>query len=286
MPSIEDNLRLWDGTYEWPNAGDEWSSAWGGTDRMWRATIYPRIKHMLPVKTILEIAPGFGRCTEYLKGYCERLIVVDLSPRCIEACKNRFARDSHIEYHVNDGKSLDMIPDRSIDFVFSFDSLVHAQADVMETYVRQLGSKLKATGSGFIHHSNLGCYRGIGLLSRYAKKIGPLHRRLLRAGLIVDPVWRGDDMTAEMFNYFCERNNLRCVCQELINWANHRYLIDAFSIFTANTKLEVTRIVNRNPGFMEEVRQSWLRAGEMSNMQSAGSGFPCAGSAAESKVSL
>ena len=86
---------------------------------------------------------------------------MDLSSKCIESCKQRFAYASHISYHINDGRSLDMIENRSIDFVFSFDSLVHAEADVLESYLDQLSNKLKPHGVGLIHHSNLLQYREV-----------------------------------------------------------------------------------------------------------------------------
>ncbi len=49
-----------------------------------------------------------------------------------------------------------MIPDRKIDFAFSFDSLVHADEVAMQSYVSQLGLKLKKDGVAFIHHLTLG----------------------------------------------------------------------------------------------------------------------------------
>ena len=64
---------------------------------------------------MLELAPGFGRATQYLKELCDRLIVVDLSERCIAACRERFAAAHNIEYHINDGTSLAMVPERAID---------------------------------------------------------------------------------------------------------------------------------------------------------------------------
>ena len=42
---------------------------------------------------------------------------------------------------------------------FSFDSLVHAEADVLQSYVSELASKLSPNGVGFIHHSNIGAFR-------------------------------------------------------------------------------------------------------------------------------
>src|SRR5687767_243949 len=129
MPSVEENLRVWKDRYNWEQGGEEWSASWGSAEAQWYGTVYPRIHSFVPAQRILEIAPGFGRWTQMLKGHCQQLTVVDLSERCIEACKRRFQADDHITYHVNDGKSLAMIPDNSIDFVFSFDLLVHVEED-------------------------------------------------------------------------------------------------------------------------------------------------------------
>jgi len=109
LATAKENKELWDGTYNWKDQGHEWSVAWGGADMEWYGTILPRLHAFVPTGTILEIAPGFGRWTFYLKDLCERLIVVDLSSKCIDACRKKFASCSHIDYHVNDGYSLDMI---------------------------------------------------------------------------------------------------------------------------------------------------------------------------------
>ena len=121
MPTVEKNLQQWNARYAWAQQGDEWSASWGGAEAQWLGAILPRIRAFVPTNTILEIAPGFGRWTNYLKDHCNRLIVVDLTASCIQACQQRFASSSHITYHVNDGISLAMIPDGAIDFVFSFD---------------------------------------------------------------------------------------------------------------------------------------------------------------------
>ncbi len=91
MPSSQKNLRTWSETYTWSRGGDEWSDRWGGTEYLWSQILFPRISQFIPAHTILEIAPSFGRCTDYLKNYCDQLVVVDLSPRCIEDCKKRFS---------------------------------------------------------------------------------------------------------------------------------------------------------------------------------------------------
>jgi len=177
----------------------------------------------------LEIAPGRGRWTSFLRQYCKRLEVVDLSPSCIEDCKTRFASTSHIKYHVNDGKSLDMIGDSSIDLLVTFDSLVHAERDVVEAYLRQFPRILKPDGVGVIHHSNFG---------EYAPK--------------ASPHWRATTMTAQLFADICASAGLRCVGQELVNWGGDD-LSDCISTFTQRgSRFDRPNVVIRNAKFMEE----------------------------------
>jgi 2-polyprenyl-3-methyl-5-hydroxy-6-metoxy-1,4-benzoquinol methylase len=223
MPSIADNFDCWNSTYNWSDQEEEWATNYpGGSKTMWYSIIYPRIHHYLPTGTILEIAPGMGRWTQYLKGVCDNLVVVDLSPKCIETCRQRFAADKNISYHANDGKSLAMVNDRSIDFVFSFDSLVHVEADVIKSYVDQLATKLKSEGVGFLHHSNLKDY------ARYLRLPGRL-RTLIG---YTTTSWRAPSVNAELFASLCESAGLKCISQELVNWDTHRgFLIDTFSIF-------------------------------------------------------
>lgn len=226
--------------YALSQAGDEWSYAWGGTDNLWNKTIYPRIKLNLPADHILEIAPGFGRITQYLASLCKTLTVVDLTPRCIEACKERFKDYRHIRYFVNDGKSLEMIADNSIDFVFSWDSLVHAESDVLRSYLLQLSRKLKEGGAGFLHHSNVGAYKNpdTGQLS------------------VVNKHWRATSMSAELFRQYCKEAGLICVTQEIIGWGGE-ILNDCFSFFIKDSSYSgPDTIVNELPDFMREADEA------------------------------
>ncbi len=240
MPTVEQNLEKWDDDHNWIDEGDEWSASWGGTENLWWWVLYPRIIKFLKVKTILEIAPGHGRITKYLKNNCEKLIVVDLSPKCIEACKKKFSNDKNIEYYVNDGKSLDMLKDRSIDFVISFDSMVHVEKEVLNSYLTQLGKKMTPNGIGFIHHSNLAMYSHIG--NKYLS---------IKPPFLVRKHWRARTMSSKLFRNYCEKAGLNCLSQELINWGcNH--LNDTFSIFTVkDSKFCKTYTEIKNYDFMK-----------------------------------
>ncbi len=227
MPSTEWNLSKWNDRYHWDDGGDAWSLAWGNVEMQWQSTLRPRIHRFVPTGRILEIGPGHGRWTAFLKDLCDELVVVDLSPRCIDACKKRFGETGNIRYFVNDGSSLEMIEDDSVDFVFSFDSLVHVEADVISDYLDQLARKIRKEGAGFIHHSNAGAYSTYFKILKLARPVKPL-LRLARLGTKLHS--RGLSMTAAKFRQEAETAGLRCLSQEIINW-DSRLLIDCISVF-------------------------------------------------------
>lgn len=214
MPSIEDNISCWGHNYDWAKEGDEWSGSWGGTSYLWYGTIFPRIMSCIPAGTIVEIAPGYGRCTQYLITLCHNLHVVDLNKNCIDHCKNRFSRYNSVRYHVNNGKTLEMIPDGSADFIFSWDSLVHCESDILESYIGEFARIIKPNGFGFIHHSNIGQYFNNSL-----KKMECENNHA-----------RAETMSAPLFREYCNKNGLLCINQEVVNWGGS-ILNDCFSVF-------------------------------------------------------
>ena len=252
MPTVEDNRTCWDDGYAWSDEGDEWSRWWGTPDRQWHWSLVPRIRAFVPTGTVLEIGPGFGRWTSYLRGLCDRLVVVDISESCIEACRKRFAGDAHIAYHVNDGRSLSMVPDGSVDFVFSFDSLVHAEMDVLRAYLDQLPGKLAPDGVAFLHHSNAGSYRRHFALVSRATRLGlPVAKAPL---LDACDQWRAHTVTAAAVRDHATAAGLRCLSQELVNWGTRR-LIDAFTVLAPEGSRWPARAdLVRNRDFMREAR--------------------------------
>ena len=79
MPSIQENVKAWGNSQRWIRAmeGNKWSLSWGNAEMQWYGTLVPRIQKystnsdkVLHVDSILEIAPGYGRWTEYFRTYC------------------------------------------------------------------------------------------------------------------------------------------------------------------------------------------------------------------------
>ena len=282
MPTVEWNKKVWDKTYSWNQAGDEWSGDWGGSESQWYGSLLPRIHKFLPAGSILEIGPGYGRWTKYLAEQCVKLVLVDISESCIEACRERFKSYEHIEYYANDGFSLERIDDNSLDVVFSFDSLVHAEIDVMSGYLGQISKKLTKNGVGIIHHSNLCQYKYFKYfreLESFFKPRGSiasdldttveqqkkennsmnfldlLKKIILKLRLIDRTHMRALSMSAKEFREIAEEKGLTCISQEIIPWGSSKRAIDCISIFTLeNSKWSRKNKCLINKEFMREAR--------------------------------
>jgi ubiquinone/menaquinone biosynthesis C-methylase UbiE len=282
MPDVEANRQQWDGDYAWSEAGEEWSTGWGGADAQWHFILEPRLRTFLPASTILEIAPGYGRWTRYLTDRCGRYIGVDLSARCVEACRRRFADAEHAEFHVGDGRTLTAVGDSSVEFAFSFDSLVHVEDDVISSYLTELQRVLTSDGVAFLHHSNLAACRPVarplGLALRYAERI------LSRETPGFDH-WRGATMSAERLEQLAAAAGLVCIGQEIVNWLSGR-LIDCMSLVTPKgSRWERPNVVMHNPYFMAEAA-STARAAQVYSEQPPASTPPLDGGSRQHLGSL
>ena len=254
MPSVDWNKRIWDEKHHWDLHGDEWSSAWKNSEMQWYFSIFPRIHKFLPAKSILELGPGHGRWSQFLSHNCHELHLVDLSQSCIEFCRKRFQSDNNIYCYTNDGFSLDMIKNNSIDFVFSFDSLVHVEENVIDSYLNHISLKLTKNGLGFIHHSNLGYFTYFKVMRKIEQFFSKqnvvsgnqeqntdesrnsfnktLINFLLKLKLIDRTHMRAITMHAEKFNSLAEKHGLVCISQEIITWGKSRRPIDCLTVFT------------------------------------------------------
>jgi 2-polyprenyl-3-methyl-5-hydroxy-6-metoxy-1,4-benzoquinol methylase len=235
MPSLQENLELFS-KYEWPEDGEEWSKNWKGSATLWRATILPRISAFLPAGTVLEIAPGYGRCTQHLLHHCKRLMVVDICQNCIDACAQRFREHGHLEYHVGTGASLDFLPANSLDFVFSWDSLVHVEHEVISGYLTDLARTLRPGGTGFLHHSNMAEHVDAG-----GQPTRPNNH------------WRGATVSAKSVAETCAALGLRCLVQEKVTWAED-FCSDCFTVFVKDAGAGAGHTVLENADFTREVR--------------------------------
>lgn len=211
--TVDENRKFWK-EYAWPQDGEEWSGDWGGAEAQWQWCIRPRIARWLPAGRILEIAFGHGRWTRFLAREAKIVTAVEISAECLDYCCKRFSSPNalpsevlhNVDFSLCNGRTLDGISDGRIDFAFSFDSLVHAEADVIASYLREVARVLKPGGAAFLHHSNFGAYPG-----------SPAQGGRVR------------DMTSDLFATLALVAGVPCLVQERITWGDGRELRDCLS---------------------------------------------------------
>lgn len=157
MPDIEWNRATWDASHDWAEDGDEWSGMAAHCaqpyDR-WKSALVSELLQPFSVEAdVLEVAPGHGRFTEYIVPVATSVTLVDLSPTCLEVCRQRFGDGSHMRYVQTDGTTLPGVAEDSIDFVWSFDSFVHMELPVIDAYLAEFARVLRPGGRFTIHHA-------------------------------------------------------------------------------------------------------------------------------------
>ena len=219
--------------------GAEWTVGYGGPDNAWNFTILPRIRAFMPCEHCLEIGPGMGVWTARLRPLARRMTLVDPAATCIEACRVRFG-GRRMKYVVGDGGALQALAADSVDFVFSWHALVHAEREEIRGYLRELLRLMKPGATGLVHHSNFGelvdPVTGVPRVPNH-------HQRALT-------------VSAGVFREECGAAGLCCTYQEIVPWGSaHR--TDCFSVFTrlaAGARVET--VVEENDGFWHRVQDA------------------------------
>lgn len=169
---------IWN-AWDWSKGGEEWTPS----EEWKRSLIHCLMEPLARGERVLEIGPGGGRWSVELAPLAERLVLVDLSDACIEACRERLAHFDHVEYFVNDGQTLDGVGDESVSVVWSFDVFVHLAPEVMEKYLGEIARVLEPGGRGLIHHGGDGGLSG-GFRSRVTGE--DFARMLVTHGLVLE----------------------------------------------------------------------------------------------------
>ena len=193
--------------------GGLWDKYFADAERdmntQWDSTIWPLIKDF-SFDMVLELAPGAGRNTEKLSGVSRQIIAVDLNSYALEQCRKRLGatyQGCKLEYHVNNGTNLGMIPDGVVTTIYCWDAAVHFDKGILGDYIKEFSRVLKVDGRGFVHHSNLGAKA-----DKNIKK---------------NPHWRSNMSKAD-FAAMCETNGLSVLMQVDIPWDN---IVDCATIF-------------------------------------------------------
>lgn len=179
-----DHRRYWS-AYDWSARGEEWNAS----PEWKRALVDDVLASWIPEgAAVLEIGPGAGRWSQALCERASRLVLVDVSERPLELCRERFAGDERIRYVLSSGSDLPGVGDASIDAVWSFDVFVHVAPCDQAAYLGEIARVLVPGGVAVIHHAD---GRNRGELPSRSGWRSPMSRGLFEAlaaerGLLVE----------------------------------------------------------------------------------------------------
>ncbi len=214
------NRNHWAGA-DWGQNGNGWTfhaDACSQPYESWKQSVVTTFldPYLHDAHDVVEVAPGHGRWTEYMVGRTDSLTLVDVTPSCIDVCRERFVQHDEIHYFVNDGRSLP-INDASADLIWSFGSFVHIDPGDTNAYLAEFARVLKPGGRFVIHHSGW---------ADWTLRLVPFTRRTGKPGRVLQHriahgFWRpGGDrvaMSPERFSNLAASHGLH-VERQIRNW--------------------------------------------------------------------
>ena len=169
--TVRDNLAQWDARDPWTGDGDGWDGqarACGVPYADWKAGLIARYLPLFPRQgTIVEIGPGHGRWSEFLIGQAGLLVLCDIAPNCLDACRQRLAGRGRIRTHLSQAADLPVDLTAAVDGVWSYDCLVHVAPEECRRYLAEIARVLRPGGLAVLHHADRG---GGGLLRRVVSR--------------------------------------------------------------------------------------------------------------------
>ena len=162
----------------------------------WEKLVYPFIADC-DFASVVDLAAGHGRNSEMLRTVARKIYVVDVNVENIDFCRQRFAGDDRFTFITNNGIDLSALADESITLVYSFDSMVHFDSDVVRAYLKEFKRVLKPGGRAFCHHSN------------YTRNPGGNIRE--------NPAWR-NFMSQSMMAHYAIKEGLTVARSKIVAW--------------------------------------------------------------------
>jgi SAM-dependent methyltransferase len=163
----------------------------------WQALIWPHIQNFNFDVTV-DFAAGHGRNSAKLAKLASKLYVVDANPDAAQFLRRRFKGEGRITVVQNNGMDLTDVPTGTITAFYSFDSMVHFEKRLIESYMPEFERVMAKGAFGFIHHSNFGRVSDDENFKNH-------------------PAWRSN-ADKDFFAQCCFRHRLLAVRQVTLDW--------------------------------------------------------------------
>lgn len=100
--------------------------------------------------TVMDLACGMGRLCHFVAPHVKKYIGIDFIPEMIEKAREYNKNYTNTEFHVNDGKTLQIISDEEIDIGFCELAFQHMPKYVQDSYVKEVWRVLRFDGSFYV----------------------------------------------------------------------------------------------------------------------------------------
>jgi 2-polyprenyl-3-methyl-5-hydroxy-6-metoxy-1,4-benzoquinol methylase len=125
-----------------------------------------------PDADVLELGCGGGKFSQRLAPLCRMLLCTDISAAMIEHTRASLATkvvSGNVSYRILNGRDFQGIPDGSVDFIFSYDVLLHVQPQNVFSYLVDARRVLRDGGVFMLHQISLASDGGMAhFLSQYS----------------------------------------------------------------------------------------------------------------------
>ena len=175
---------------------------------------------LAPDWVCVEIGCGIGRLLKPIAQRCRAAIGVDISETMVQYSNNFLADTPNARVHVNDGSSLGMIADSTVDFVYSHLAFQHiTRYEIVESYLAEIARVLKP--GGYLRVQILR-EAAVPVVEQVKNMVRPLlHRGKFRSNLFDE--WRegkpvkfgGVTFTPREWRQTLRRHGLRTVATQL-----------------------------------------------------------------------
>lgn len=108
----------------------------------------------LDLDDVIELACGRGRHVPHYIKNAGHVTLVDILPKNIDMCKERFVLENKISYYCNNGYNLEKLASDRYSALFCYDAMVHFEMIDIYRYLKDIFRVLKPGGMALIHHSN------------------------------------------------------------------------------------------------------------------------------------
>src|SRR5262245_28012514 len=149
----------WD-NYDWSYIGRDWTKGIlrvrGVSPADWEHAFVDHfiLSHISSRSVVLEIGPGEGRWSQHIQPVCQRLILLDVSQRALELCKQRFHLATNVDFVLSTAGTTSDITADSVDLVFAYGVFVDFDIAWTKRFVTDFPRLLRPGGRVVLHHSD------------------------------------------------------------------------------------------------------------------------------------